>query len=38
MLFTSPKWQVDKLKVLAESLANSSAKAEKRIEDHRLYY
>ncbi|CAL9123438.1 unnamed protein product [Musa textilis] len=28
-------WQVDKLKVLAESLANSSIKAEKRILDHR---
>ncbi|XVE99444.1 hypothetical protein REPUB_Repub03eG0198200 [Reevesia pubescens] len=28
--------KVDKLKVLAESLANSSAKAEKRISDHRL--
>ncbi|KAK8593329.1 hypothetical protein V6N13_043075 [Hibiscus sabdariffa] len=28
--------KVDKLKVLSESLANSSAKAEKRISDHRL--
>lgn len=28
--------QVDKLKVLAESLANSASKAEKRISDHRL--
>ncbi|XVF75437.1 hypothetical protein PTKIN_Ptkin13bG0188800 [Pterospermum kingtungense] len=28
--------KVDKLKVLSESLANSSAKAEKRIADHRL--
>jgi hypothetical protein len=27
--------QVDKLKVLATSLANSSSKAEKRILDHR---
>jgi hypothetical protein len=29
--------QVDKLKVLSESLANSSAKAEKRIMENRLY-
>ncbi|XVE75266.1 hypothetical protein DITRI_Ditri12bG0081400 [Diplodiscus trichospermus] len=28
--------KLDKLKVLSESLANSSAKAEKRISDHRL--
>ncbi|OMO89859.1 hypothetical protein CCACVL1_07587 [Corchorus capsularis] len=28
--------KVDKLKVLSESLANSSAKAEKRISDHRV--
>ena len=28
--------QVDKLKVLSESLANSASKAEKRISDHRL--
>ncbi|KAH7547992.1 hypothetical protein ACOSP7_032700 [Xanthoceras sorbifolium] len=28
--------KVDKLKVLSESLANSSSKAEKRISDHRL--
>ncbi|XWS07854.1 hypothetical protein CRYUN_Cryun41cG0028600 [Craigia yunnanensis] len=28
--------KVDKLKVLSESLANSSAKADKRISDHRL--
>ena len=30
-------YQVDKLKVLAESLANSTVKAEKRISDHRCY-
>ncbi|KAF7143524.1 hypothetical protein RHSIM_Rhsim05G0185500 [Rhododendron simsii] len=29
--------KVDKLKVLAESLANSASKAEKRISDHRLH-
>lgn len=34
----SSKWQVDKLKVLGESLANSSAKAQKRIADHRFNY
>lgn len=28
--------QVDKLKVLLESLANSTSKAEKRISEHRL--
>ncbi|KAH7678968.1 hypothetical protein IHE45_06G028500 [Dioscorea alata] len=30
-----PSVEVDKLKILAESLANSSAKAQKRIVDHR---
>ncbi|KAJ6834613.1 uncharacterized protein M6B38_333610 [Iris pallida] len=31
-----PSMEVDKLKVLAASLANSSSKAEKRITDHRI--
>jgi hypothetical protein len=37
MLTAPTNYQVDKLKVLADSLASSSSKAEQRILEHRFF-